>query len=94
MARLRREVEECGDHADDVAVVALVCACHVLELAQAEVVVVALERDIGELLSERAVEAWQLVVDELVHECVGLRRDPHGDLVLVSTKSDRYQVGH
>ena len=43
IARLCREAQKRGEHIDDVAVVFLVGACHLLELAQTQVMVVALE---------------------------------------------------
>ncbi len=64
-----------------------------LELAQAGVVVVALERDVAKLAAERLVQPGQFVVDELVHERVGLRRHAHAHAVLERVERARHEVG-
>ena len=94
MAGLRREAEERGNHRDEVAIGALAAAYHVLELAQAQVVVVALEGDVVQVIAKRRAQAGKVLVDELVHEGVGLGRDTHRDLVLACVVGDGHEVGH
>ena len=65
-----------------------------LELAQAQVMVVALKRDVGELAIKRIAQTRQLMIDELVHEGVGLCRDTHRDLVLARAKGDGHEICH
>lgn len=94
VAGLRREAEERGNHRDEVAIGALAAAYHVLELAQAQVVVVALEGDVVQVIAKRRAQAGKVLVDELVHEGVGLGRDTHRDLVLACAVGDGHEVGH
>ncbi len=92
--RLRRPRVERGDGREAVLVgPGLEFAREALELAQARVVVVALERRVAKLPAEGQVELGKLVVDELVHERVGLGRDPDADTVLQRVERRRHQVG-
>ena len=74
----------------DVEVVAVVQG---LELAQAQVVVVALQRDVVQP-AERARQVGQLVVHELVGERVGLRGDADVHTICPGDAGGRQQVGH
>ena len=65
-----------------------------LELAQTRVVVVALERHVAQLAAQRLVELGQFVVDELVHERVGLGRHAHAHPVLRREERRRHEVRH
>lgn len=94
VASLRREAEERGNHRDEVAIGVLAAAYHVFELAQAQVVVVALEGDVVQVIAQRRAQAGKVLVDELVHEGVGLGRDTYRDLVLACAVGDGHEVGH
>ena len=92
LARPRQQHRRRGDLVAIGAVLEL--AREPLELAQAQVVVVALERHVAQLAAERFVQPRQLVVDELVHQRVGLGRHAHAHPVLRREQRRGHEVGH
>ena len=91
--RLRRPRVERRDRRQAILVGALLeFAREPLELSQTRIVVVALERGVPQPPAEGDVELGQLVVDELVHERVGLGRDTDAHVVLERVERSRHQV--
>ena len=73
-------------------------ACHTTahelrDLAQARVVVISLERRVGEIRAQSLVQQGELPVDKLVGKGVRLRGDAHRDAVCLSQEGRGQQVG-
>ena len=69
-------------------------AAHTLELAQARIVVISLQRAKREATVQLLGKFWQLMIHELVGKIIRFSRDTNRNVVAARGLGERHQIGH